>query len=72
MEIKDKLVVIDFFKQILNVYEFELYISNNSENEKVFMLNDKQGGNLGEIEQDTFFTLLDVIERLEVYHDDYI
>lgn len=72
MDNKEKLVVIDFFKQLLDVYEFELYISNNFENEPVFMLNDMQGGNLGGIEQDTFLTLSDVLERLDVYHNDYI
>lgn len=72
MENKNNLIIIDFFKQLLDVYEFELYVTNNSENEKVFMLNDMQGGNLGGIEQDTFLTLADVMERLDVYHNDYI
>lgn len=72
MENKNNLVIIDFFKQLLNVYEFELYVTNNSENEKVFMLKDIQGGNLGGIEQESFLTLADVMERLDIYHNDYI
>ena len=72
MQDNKKEIVIDFFRQILNVYEFELLISKNNNSEDIFKLRDIQGGNLGEIEQDEFSTLAEVIERLEVYHQDYI
>lgn len=72
MQNNKKEIVVDFFRQLLNVYEFELLISKNVNAEDIFKLRDIQGGNLGEIEQDEFSTLADVIERLEVYHQDYI
>lgn len=65
-------IIIDFFNQILELYEFEIYIEQKQNNEKVFKLNDLQGENLGNIEGDEFKTLADVIDRLDVYHNDYI
>ena len=72
MQDNKKEIIIDFFKQILNVYEFELLIAKNENSEDIFKLRDIQGGNLGQIQQDEFSTLAEVIERLEVYHQDYI
>ena len=66
------LKTVDFFNQLLDVYEFELYTKTNKENEKIFMLNDMQGGNLGGIEQEEFETLEDIMDRLDSYHEDYI
>lgn len=64
--------VISFFNDLLNLYEFELKINTNKNGEKKFMLKDLQDGNLGEIEQEEFDSLADIIERLDIYHDDYI
>lgn len=72
MDNKKKLVIIDFFKQLLNLYEFELYVTENSENEDVFMLKDLQGANWSYIEQDEFSSLADIMERLSSPHEDYI
>lgn len=72
MESKNKTIVVNFLKELLDVYEFELYVANNSKNEEVFMLNDMQGANLGGIEQEEFSTLGDIIERMDAYHNDYI
>ena len=72
MENKNVLITVGFFNQLLELYEFELYTKTNKENKKVFMLNDIQGGNLGGIEQEEFETLEDIMERLDIYHEDYI
>lgn len=69
---KDKEIVVNFFQNLLNEYEFELIIDKDSNSEKIFRLNDMQGGNFGNIEQERFSTLADIKERLEAYHQDYI
>jgi len=66
-EVKEKIV--QFFRQIINEYDFELIVDTSK---NVFRLNDIQGGNLGNIEQEEFHTLADIIDRLEIYHQDYI
>ena len=39
---------------------------------KVFYVVDRQNGNLGNIENDTFKTLQDVCDRMGAYHNDYL
>lgn len=52
---------------MLDLYEFDLiYVGNK------FFVKDRQGANLGDIESDVFNTLADVIDRMQVYHNDYI
>lgn len=69
-EKKEKIV--KFFRQIMQVYDFEIMIDINENLENVFKLNDIQKGNLGGIEQEEFSTLADIIDRLDSYHQDYI
>lgn len=64
--------IVKFFKEMLNVYEFDLIIDTNENFKSAFKLKDLQGGNLGGIEQENFYTLQDIIDRLDVYHHDYI
>ena len=70
-----------FVNEILSLYEFEVYISEWSDNEvesqynrgqKVFKVKDLQGGNLWNIENDEFKSFADIIDRMECYHNDYI
>lgn len=61
--------IIQFFRQIIDEYDFELIVDTNK---NVFRLNDLQDGNLGNIEQEEFLTLADILDRLEIYHQDYI
>lgn len=68
----NKRYIVNFFKQLLEVYDFELIIDINQDLENVFRLNDIQKGNLGGIEQEEFLTLADIIDRLDSYHQDYI
>lgn len=72
MNEKNKEKIVKFFRQILEVYDFQIIIDINQNLENVFRLNDIQKSNLGEIEQEEFLTLADIIERLEIYHQDYI
>lgn len=58
---------IELFLQMLDCYEFDLHYAGN-----VFYVVDRQNGNLGNIENDTFKTLQDVCDRMGAYHNDYL
>ena len=68
-ELLKKRVILAHFLEMLDFYEFELYVDEQTNQ---FALSDNQHANLGDIEEDRFDTLLDVIDRMEVYHNDYI
>lgn len=53
----------------LKIIDFEEFTL--TEEEGRFKLIDATGTNLGEIEQDRFDTLAEVLDRLDTYHDDY-
>lgn len=72
MNKKDKEKIVKFFKEMIQQYDFQIIIDINKELENVFKLIDIQNGNLGGIEQEEFYTLSDIIERLVIYHQDYI
>ena len=72
MNENNKEKIVKFLRQILEVYDFQIMIDINEKSEKVFKLIDIQKGNLGGIEQEEFNTLLDVMNRLNIYHQDYI
>ena len=65
-------IITKFLLELLDLYEFELWVDTNSNSEKIFRLNDLQGANWSWIENDEFNTLADVIERLDSPHNDYI
>lgn len=69
---RNKFIVASFLNELLDLYEFELWIDNDSKGENIFRLNDMQGANWSGIEQDEFYTLADVVERLDSPHNDYI
>lgn len=54
--------------ELLNIYGFELIVNDDF----TLSLKDLEGANLGDIESDTFKDFDDVIDRLEIYHYDYI
>lgn len=58
---------IKLFNEILNCEDFELVRYKNGD----FGLHDLQGANLGGIEEETFETMVQVLDRMEVYHIDY-
>ncbi len=72
MNQKDKDKIVTYFIQLLHVYDFQLVIGINEDLENIFKLKDIQEGNLNEIEQEEFYTLADIIERLYSYHQDYV
>lgn len=72
MDEKKKEKIVKFFRQMLNVYDFQLVIDINKDLENVFRLNDIQEGNLNGIEQEEFYTLADIISRLDTYHQDIV
>lgn len=67
-----KQLSIHFLLQILDLYEFSLYTEKNKDQELVFKLEDCQWWNLWNIESDEFYNLSQVIDRLDIYHNDYI
>lgn len=56
---------------IIKSEDFELKIDKNEDGDKIFKLVDDNSVNWGDIESDEFYNLATVIDRLEVYHDDY-
>lgn len=56
----------EIFATMLDVMDFELY-----QDEDGYALSDKQGGNFGDIESDRFTTAKQIIDRLDVYLNDY-
>lgn len=58
-------------KMIIESEDFELIIDKDENGDKVFKLVDDGMANLGDIEFDEFYNLASVIDRMEIYHDDY-
>lgn len=65
----------DIALDIINTEDFEIvydYLDNEDyEPDYYFRLIDTQGANLGGIESELFDDLVDVLDRLEIYHEDY-
>lgn len=53
--------------EIIDTEEFEVYKKDNGK----LALHDLQGANLGDIQEEEFDDLADIICRLEIYHNDY-
>lgn len=68
-ELLKKRAVLTHFLEMLDLYEFELYVDEETNQ---FALSDNQHANLGDIEGDRFDNLASVINRMEIYHKDYI
>lgn len=75
---KDIITVIIAATSLIEAENFKLLIREDSasENEQttklLFSLRDKTEVNLGDIEDDTFNTLADVLDRMDIYHNDYV
>lgn len=70
-----------FLLQLLDLYEFDLYVEDWEDNEeegeyfkwqRVFRLSDLQGANLWNICYDQFINLAQVLDRMDIYTNDYI
>lgn len=65
--------VTELLSQMLELYEFDLYVESDSrESNKKFALLDLQGANLGNIEDDHFNNIAEVVDRLDIYHEEHI
>lgn len=67
----------NLFDEFLDLIEFRLikYKNNYNKNSNEYGcwgLIDSQGANLGDIEEDRFNNATDIIEKLNIYIDDYI
>ena len=64
----DKKEMFDLFNDFLKFMEFGL--KYNQQTKKISLV-DLQEGNYNQIEEDEFTSLSDIIERLDIYIDDY-
>lgn len=58
----------EIFDDLMSLYEFEIY---KNENEKL-QVKDLQYACLGDICSEEFDDEYDILERMEIYHEDYI
>lgn len=58
-------------RELLNYIEFDCYYTTNKEGVRVIKLTDSQHANLGGIEDEEFTSVSDVIDRCEIYWNDY-
>lgn len=54
--------------QLLDLYEFDIIVNDDL----TLSVEDRQHGNLGNIESEKFETFDDIIDRMDSYHYDYI
>lgn len=59
------------FESFLDITEFSVHKSTDEDGNPCYVLRDQQGGNLGDIESDTFQNAEQIIDRMGVYIDDY-
>ena len=59
------------FESFLDITEFSVHKSTDKDGNPCYVLRDQQGGNLGDIESDTFQNAEQIIDRMGVYIDDY-
>ena len=69
---KDTQYWIDLFEQLMDLYEFRVHIETNEDGEEILKLEDLQRGNIGDIESEEFNDYYEILERMEIYHNDYI
>lgn len=64
-------IIANVFNEFLDTIEFNLIYTTNKEGNKVFKLKDRQEANLGHIESNEFYNLVSLIDRLDIYIQDY-
>lgn len=74
MNIEEKLIVLWFFKELMNMYEFGICIDNSvkNEDEKIFKIIDGEKTYLGDADKDEFINLAQIIDRLDSHHKELI
>lgn len=68
---KDVFAAVRAVEEIVDMEDFGLFVDED-EGELCFALEDHQGANLGDIESDRFDSLGGVLDRMEIYHNDYL
>jgi DNA-binding ferritin-like protein (Dps family) len=58
----------EIFDDLMDLYEFEVIQNENG----TLSLNDLQGACLGDICDEIFKDEFEILERMEIYHEDYI
>lgn len=58
----------DIFNDLMDLYEFEVYTNEQGQ----LQVYDLQGACLGDICSETFKDEWEILERMEIYHEDYI
>ena len=69
---KQELMVLNFAILLINQEDFGILTKMNNDKEKIFVLYDYQKGNLGNINQKEFNNYGEIIDSLDIYHEDYI
>lgn len=69
---KDTKYWIDLFEELMDLYEFRVHIETNEDGQEILKLEDLQMGNIGNIESEEFNDYCEILERMEIYHEDYI
>ena len=61
-----------FLSEFLNEFDFGYETSRDREGTKVYRLIDNQCANLGGIEDEDFYSIMQIVDRLDIYYHDYI
>lgn len=61
-----------FLIEFLAGFDFSYETDRDREGSKVFRLIDNQGANLGGIEEEDFYSIEQIVDRLDIYYHDYI
>ena len=59
--------------EFLNAFDFDYEVGYSEEfDEPCYKLIDLQGANFGDIDEDEFTSIVGIVDRLEIYYDDYL
>lgn len=61
-----------FLSEFLAEFDFSYEISRDREGSKVYQLIDNQCANYGDIEDEDYYSIEQIVDRLDIYYHDYI
>ena len=61
-----------FLSEFLKEFDFSYEIDRDREGSKVFRLIDNQCANFGDIEDEDYYSIEQIVDRLDAYYRDYI
>lgn len=61
-----------FLNEFLDVFDFSYDTTRDREGNRVYQLIDNQGANLGDIQDEDFYSIAQITDRLDIYYHDYI